>query len=165
MDAIEYTFLDRSTWPQGPWMAEPDKAQWEDFETALPCLAVRHKTFGNWCGYVGVTEGHPLFGKNPDREDGPGLNVHGGVTFTDFCTPGEEEHGICHVPGPGEPDRVWWLGFDCAHLGDYSPLMRQQLDKMMGFERDTGEVYRTLAYVKNECADLARQLMELSHGR
>ena len=76
---------------------------------------------GAWCGYVGVSEGHRDFGN--EHAD---YRAHGGLTFADFCQPDEsEECGICHVPDPGEPDRVWWLGFDCSHAGDDMPGMHE----------------------------------------
>ena len=34
-----------------------------------------------------------------------------------------EKSGICHIPDQGEPDDVWWLGFDCLHGGDLAPGM------------------------------------------
>lgn len=72
---------------------------------------------GHWCGYVGVPEGHPLFGQG----DSDGLfAVHGGITFAGACQE-DKEHGVCHAPLPGRPEKVWWLGFDCAHAGDLMP--------------------------------------------
>src|SRR6185295_5225427 len=68
MKTQEWTFLDKSKWPErGPWDNEPDKAQWTDVATGLPCLAVR--AHSHWCGYVGVTEEHPVFGKDYDSLD------------------------------------------------------------------------------------------------
>src|SRR5690606_3996986 len=37
------------------------KIQWVDEATGLDCLMVRNSG-GAWCGYVGVSEGHPLYG-------------------------------------------------------------------------------------------------------
>lgn len=162
MKQMEWTNIDRAAqkWPSGPWDSEPDQVQWVDEETGLPCLAKRHGNSGHWCGYVGVSEGHPLFEKGYDDE--PGLEVHGGITFGDFCQ-GEPGHGICHLPEPGEPDRVWWLGFDCHHAWDYSPADKAR-------ERDRPEdlwrvapdqSYKGLGYVRNQCAGLAAQLKAL----
>jgi len=151
MNEIAYrqeTFLDKSQWPErGPWDAEPDKAQWIDAETGLPCLAVRARS--HWCGYVGVTEGHPLFLKDYDNAD---LSVHGGITFSGPCS-----GHICHVPEPHQPDHVWWFGFDCMPGGDIAPCTTQS---MFDFESiyPRGGIYRTLDYVKSECRNLARQL-------
>jgi hypothetical protein len=91
------------------------------------------------------------------------LSVHGGITFSGEC------HGpICHKPKPGEPDNVWWYGFDCAHSGDLSPAMEARLAQLRtvipGFP-DRSEilagfrdVYRTMEYAKEETERLARQL-------
>lgn len=146
MDTIEYRTIDKSAWPRGPWDNEPDKRQWSDIATGLPCLAVRGPG-GNWCGYVGIAEGHPYFAMDYDHAS---VEVHGGLTFSDFCAHGAEASNICHVPGPGEPDRVWWLGFDCAHFGDFSP----QYDNS---PNDEG-IYRDLSYVTDQCVSLAAQL-------
>jgi hypothetical protein len=159
MKAMEWTNIDRKDWPAGEWDSEPDLVQWPDEKTGLPCLAKRHPRGGHWCGYVGVSEGHKAFEKEYGDVE---VDVHGGLTFSSFCD-GEPGKGICHLPEPGEPDRVWWLGFDCHHYNDYSPR-----DKM--FERDRPEPlwmvdveasYRTLQYVKNQCAALAEQLRQL----
>jgi len=158
MKTIEYRFIDKAAWGPGEWQDEPDKVQWEDAATCRPCLAVR-TDLGHLCGYVGVAEHHPAFGRGYDSV---AADVHGGLTFSGFCVEDDKEHGICHVPADGESDRVWWLGFDCAHGGDASPG-REARYRAMGmapqsFEWHAGAVYRTLAYVKSECASLARQL-------
>lgn len=147
MQTKEYTTLDRSRWGSGPWDNESDKIQFPDPKTGLPCLIVRQEG-GHLCGYVGVTEGHPAFGVNYNSVDGD-ISVHGGLTFSDKCQPDSEHDGICHVPGDGESDNVWWFGFDCIHGGDLSPSMRRF---------NGGGVYRTVEYVKANCAELAEQL-------
>jgi hypothetical protein len=159
MEAKEYVTIDRAKWPSGPWDGEPDKVQWPDAKTGLPCLAVRNSRSGHWCGYVGVAEGHPLFGRNYNDVS---LDVHCGLTFSDKCQPRETEaSGICHVPAPGESDHVWWLGFDCAHCDDLSPG-DLQMYKEMGrlWKPFDGQVYRSLDYVKGQCAHLAQQIAD-----
>lgn len=157
MEYREYRHIDKSVWPErGPWDDEPDKIQFEDEATKLPCLIVRGP-HGGLCGYVGVAEGHPFFGKEYDSCD-PWPRVHGGLTFSSFCAEDGKEHGICHTPGPGEPDRVWWLGFDCAHSGDISP----KYDRRERF--DGYGTYKALGYVKAECARLAEQLSKVAKG-
>jgi hypothetical protein len=156
------TFLDKSTWGDGPWQSEPDKVQWTDEATGLACMAVRHPTSGHWCGYVGVAEGSPAFGLGydeanelapTDEDDYRAFRVHGGLTFSDFCQEGEEDTGICHIPQPGQPERVWWFGFDCAHWGDLCPMYLARYR----YSGHTG-TYRSLEYVEQECASLADQL-------
>lgn len=219
-DTIEYRTEDKSAWPPGPWQAEPDKKQWTDKTTGLPCLIVRNHG-GALCGYVGVADGHPLHGKEygacvwPEKHDAhePGdsdwhynctpqalLEAHGGITFASGCyetTPevwrkaqkryeaaaaeavrypvgdaskmrrnlapviGDyaawaehmRQRTVCHIPAPGGPDHVWWFGFDCSHCNDMAP----------GYDsgRSRG-IYRTLAYVEQQCASLAAQLARIS---
>lgn len=151
MKTIEYHTIDKSKWGQGEWLDEPDKAQWQDKDTGLPCLAVRHPNSGHWCGYVGVAKGHPYFQKH--YED-CFADAHGGLTFSSLCDPQEKpETGVCHIPEQGEDGHVWWLGFDCAHSGDLSPA----------YNRNSGyESYKNLEYVKHECKRLARQLCDLA---
>lgn len=208
MKTEEYTFVDKSKWERGEWDKEPDKIQFEDPETKLPCLIVRGPS-GALCGYVGVSEGHPFFGldysscslkeaKPRGQTEGDDvwslsgktqkksewmierqrkqiicsengwcshtpesmLEVHGGITFSDFCQERADNHGICHNPSEGEPDKVWWLGFDCAHCNDASPAYDNFMPKF-GY-RD----YRTVDYVKSEITKLAKQLfaMEKQNG-
>lgn len=166
METKQYTTIDKGGWIEGPWNKEPDKVQWQDEATGMPCLAVRHPTLGNWCGYVGVTTDHPLFGKHYDTPD---VSVHGGLTFSDVCRPHDtEDTGICHVPGEGEPDHVWWFGFDCAHFNDFSPGLEATTRKVMPeghVSSMAGNPYRTLKYVQKECANLANQLKEAEHAQ
>lgn len=54
--------IDRAGWPAGEWDNEPDRVEWRDEATGLPCLMVRNR-LGNWCGYAGVHSGHVLFHK------------------------------------------------------------------------------------------------------
>mgnify|MGYP001568655352 CR=1 FL=1 len=158
MSELTYTTKDKSAWGPGPWQEEPDKIQWTDAGTGLPCLIVRSRHLGNLCGYVGVAEGHPAFGRDYD-ELGYYPEVHGGLTYAAFCQEGDDAETICHVPEPGQPDRVWWLGFDCAHGGDLSPGMeaREREYGLPSF-REPYARYCDVGYVKAECRSLARQL-------
>lgn len=148
MERIEYRdVIDKSKWRRGPWDSEPDKVQWPDAATGLPCLIVRGPC-GNLCGYVGVPPGHPLYER--DCDDCP-VMAHGGLTFSDRCQSGRpEDRGVCHRPAPGESDDVWWLGFDCAHWGDLVPSYPN-----VGMP---DELYRDIGYVTDQCRSLAAQL-------
>ena len=131
----------------GPWDGEPDKVQWVDPVTDFDCLVLRNH-MGSWCGYVGLPPGHSLHGKDYEKAD---VEVHGGLTFASFCDPDEGDDKICHVPAPGRPDEVWWLGFDCAHYMDLTP-------GMISFINEPSATYRDLEYVVNEVEQLALQL-------
>lgn len=153
----EWSFYDKSTWGEGIWQREPDKVQWVDEATGLDCLLHRNH-MGAWCGYVGVAEGNPHFMKPYADVD---ANVHGGLTFADFCQPHDDAtgEGICHVAYEGRPERVWWLGFDCGHAFDLAPGMRAQLRELghTSMHR-VREVYRDIYFATSEVTQLAQQL-------
>lgn len=125
-----------------PWLNEPDRKEWTAH--GLPCVIIRHPHMGHLCGYVGVPEGHPAYSiayydsdwNNPVAN----LDVHGGVTFSEM--------------GDGEslPAGYWWIGFDCAHLGDLCP----------GFHGSGDGVYRDMTYVTAETERLAVQLAAMA---
>ena len=133
--------LDRSEWPAGPWDAEPEhKVNWIDPVTNLDCMILRNGR-GAWCGYVGLPPGHRHHGTEYGELYSFYNDVHGGLTFSDSCS-----GHICHVPEPGRPDNVWWLGFDCGHSWDRAPVN-------YGWG---GGTYRTQEYVKKEVEMLAQ---------
>lgn len=158
METLEYRTIDKSSWVRGEWDGEPDKRQWQDEATGLPCLIVRGPS-GALCGYVGIPDSHPLHGKSYDDAD---VEAHGGLTFASACSHGSEEKGICHRPAPGEPDNVWWFGFDCAHAGDFCP----KFDNAGRLHEPTGwgslNEYRNASYVQAQCRALAEQLAALA---
>jgi hypothetical protein len=140
---------------EGPWIEEPDRVEWRAH--GLPCLLVRAMYSGGgggqWCGYVGVPPGHPWHGRALDDEVGHDIDVHGGVTYAAPC-----QGAVCHVPAPGEPDDVWWLGFDAAHAFDLQPGTRKLLaDLDMPADLRRGDTYRDVAYMRAECERLAEQ--------
>jgi hypothetical protein len=147
METKEYRTVNKSAWPhRGEWDHEPDKMQWTDEATGLPCLIVRGPS-GALCGYVGVANKHPYFEKHYDSCD---VDVHGGLTFSSKCQKVKDEScGICHAVSDGEDDNIWWLGFDCAHFGDVCP----RYDKSFGDEQ-----YKNVSFVQSEIRSLAKQL-------
>lgn len=162
------TWIDKTTWGPGPWQDEPDRVEWYDGD--LACLALRHPGAGHWCGYVAVPPGHPWHGKSeycpapdcdwescPHRID---VHVHGGITFARGCAPKTEgvepRTQVCHVPRPGEPDDVWWLGFDFHHSNDLAPAMAAR-ERDLGFGEGWRTAYRDIGYVRAQCASVAEQ--------
>lgn len=159
--------IDKSTWGVGPWLQEQDRLEWE--HAGLPCLMVRQSRLGHWCGYVAVPPSHPCHGKSSD--EGPDVDVHGGLTYASACN-----DPVCHVPKPGDPDNVWWLGFDCAHAGDFSPASGNRFvgrgypwpDTPYDHATATAsedwhiEKYRDVAYVQRETNQLAEQLVAIA---
>lgn len=155
----ELTWVDKSTWGPGPWQDEPDKINWTDEATGLPCMIVRGPA-GALCGYVGVAEGHPLYRVDYGHKVFPYLEVHGGVTFTDGCQENGDGHGICHIPEPGQPDDVWWIGFDCAHGFDVMPGLESRMRESGMSYIEAIATYKDVRYVTTECTELAAQLRD-----
>ena len=171
--------IDRTGWDPGPWDDEPDKVQWIDGATGLDCLAVRGP-MGCWCGYVGLPPGHRFHGTGYDYVE-PYPEVHGGLTFADACMEDlPEGEGVCHMPEPGRPADVWWLGFDCGHFMDVSPGLEARMRQLRADHPDLQreherlremvdgpvwhDVYRDLGYVRGEVARLAEQLADITAG-
>ena len=140
--------VDKSEWPRGPWDHEPDKVIWK--HDGFDCMIVRN-SLGNLCGYVGVKEGHPWFGKDYNDVD---AEVHGGLTYSDYCA-----GHICH-PDDESGGKTFWLGFDCAHLGDLVPGLRSYMDSPRGFGPYGQDDYKDIRYVSSETEGLARQAKE-----
>lgn len=127
-----------------------------DFEYRGYRCVTTFTDFGERCGYVGVPEGHPLYGK------GWGTQIK--ATYEDlaeqpigkrsllqlFALPDVVDHhdnrvkiefyfnvhgGITYLNGgkgsthPVESD-LWWLGFDCGHAGDAKDY--ELLEKLWG---------------------------------
>lgn len=156
--------VDKTDWGPGPWLEEPDRVEFR--HAGLPCLLNRND-LGTWCGYAAVPPGHPLHGH---RYEDAEVDVHGGLTYAGPC-----QGHICHVAEPGEPDDVWWFGFDCGHCWDITPALdaylqargiRQPAEKIS--DELWSAVYRDLAYVRHETESLAEQLAGVtsirSHG-
>lgn len=161
----------KAEWPAGPWTDEPDHVEFR--HEGLPCILHRSPASGAWCGYVGVPPGHPWHGLGYDYVD---ADAHGGLTYADAC-----RGPVCHVPAPGEPDDVWWLGFDCAHAGDFAPMLSALVaavgrprrpyvhEKALAFEAANPrsiavDVYRDVAYVRRETEALAEQAAGVARG-
>jgi len=150
----------RAEWGEGPWTGEPDRVEWKT-RAGLVGLIVRNH-MGALCGYAAVPPGHPLHGRDPGDLD---VTCHGGLTYGEKC-----RGPICHVPAPGEPDDVWWFGFDCAHAFDQVPglmaVQRRHNLEALGrpppreaFMAMPEWTYKDIPYVTEEVEDLAEQLV------
>jgi hypothetical protein len=144
--------IDRSAWPAGPWDAEPDRIEWRT-EAGFVGIILRQGCTGHLCGYVGVEPGHPWHGKSFGDGVIDTVDVHGGVTYGEAC-----EGNVCHVPAPGEPEHLWWLGFDAAHHRDFAPrdLGTEALERW-GHPKGYRQSYRDVGFMTAEVESLARQ--------
>lgn len=146
-------YTDRTGWPAGEWDSEPDRESWTT-TAGLPGLAARGGV-GAWCGYAAVDPGHPLY--KMDYSQVQGIYCHGDLTYSGLCG-----GHICHVPEPGQPEDVWWLGFDTAHFTDVSPGLLAMEKRLAWPPKPVTPywtyTYKNLAYVKQEVETLANQL-------
>lgn len=101
------------------------------------------------------------------------LGAHGGITYSND-TPPAGNPNLADVPvTPGH----WWYGFDCGHCDDLIPArvdpafgdgewyrIHQEIAAEIPEHADLqgSEVYRDLAYVRDECGGLAGQLAALA---
>lgn len=122
----------------------------------FPCV-ITFNSLGFRCGYVGVDKNHPLYGASENSDMGNSLSCHGGITYA----------------GERFNDGLWYFGFDCGHYGDgmdydlaikhfpenaQAYILQKQVEEMF----PTGFPARSLAYVENECKQLALQIRALS---
>ena len=138
----------------------------------FPCSIYKHDSLGHLCGYIGVPTSHPWYGKDYDEVE---ADVHGGLTYFGseklHFRPSRErsdylrEHSLAKDWDDEEYSRlprwdieeraeafphntgldVWWLGFDCAHLGDSVPGVSEN------------GVLRDEAFVRTELESLTTQ--------
>lgn len=148
------TWIDKTDWGDGPWQHEPDRSEWRI--GPFVALALRQPTSGHWCGYLGVPPGHPWHGQ--DYVD-VAVEVHGGLTFAQASMEDDrpQRERVCHVPQPGEPADVWWLGFDCAHFMDRRPGEDVRYGRMRLSDLTREGTYRDLDYVTDQIAGMATQ--------
>jgi hypothetical protein len=113
---------------------------------------------GSLCGYVGTPQNHPFYGKHYADDDALGnLDAHGGITFAHGC---DEGGLICHIAQPGEPEAVWWLGFDAAHASDYLPGIMAKLNSRELLPELQPVTYKDLIYMRSEVEQLADQVRD-----
>lgn len=135
---------DKSKWGRGPWDNEPD---YEAFEVGGFQAVVRRNTLGNLCGYLGLPPDHPWWTAET-YDDVPCGEAHGGLTFMDTNKPMPM---MVDQTAPTADGRLW-IGFDCGHSGDLTPLIARTSDIL-----NQGAVYRDFAYVKDVLARMAKE--------
>jgi len=164
-----YTIVDKSAWGDGPWQQEPDWIAWIDGETAFPCMIVRGP-LGTLNGYVGVAINNDAFGHSLDDLSSV-LSIHGGVTYAEPHQPGSLNPEYSTIEQIEGLVGTWWIGFDTGHWNDVTPVQVQlpalvaalSLSDILGTTSNRGE-YRTVAFVRAECLNLAGQLSALEDG-
>lgn len=154
-------------WGYGEWVEEPDLVEFT--HNGIECIilrmydkgAIMFSLGGHLCGYCKIPKNHPHY-DSPEGKDMP-YEIHGGITFAE----------INIMNG----NKGYWIGFDCAHSEDIIPSRRVFDKRMMErseFYREFIEknqefydkfemlksIYRNIEYVKEECKNLAKQIIE-----
>lgn len=157
-----------SWWGDGEWVNEPDVVpfKYKGYECEVERIVAfegtkhtRHTFGGHLCGYIRIPEGHPIYNKKVfDLDNDLDIDVHGGLTFGEMI------------------DGEYWIGFDCAHTGDYMPSIEylkktnptiMNVEKMFPIPKGMEDhplfnpVYRNVEYVINEIKDAVDQLVEM----
>lgn len=169
----------------GPWLGEADKVAWRDQDTGYECIILRDARGGHLCGYVGVPQGHPLWGFSDDAIPADlGIEVHGGLSYSNICDEGptperflsNEARSICHVVVPKtvrattehateyrvNDAHAWWFGFECNQVYDLVPnTVRPDVSVP---NAEIGRIYRDDAYLLAEVRALAAQLRAVADG-
>lgn len=129
-----------------PWLREPNYLRWIDPATGYRCVIAR-SALGHLCGYVRVPRGHPLHGAALLAHTVARLQVHGGVTSAGRLRGRRFKRG-------------YWLGFDCGHYYDVVPVMEKTfpMASTLFAKFYPRRAYRTVQYVRTECAELAEQI-------
>lgn len=127
------------------------------------CVALN--SMGHHCGYVGVPETHPWFGKSythkvrvPKEILERPISADNVGVMTMLCAPINADleaselsidlaidvHGGVTFAGKDTARALWWFGFDCAHIDDG--------------RREGDENWRDDAYAEAQCRRFADQL-------
>jgi hypothetical protein len=159
-EVCEYTSMMRESkgWGDGPWQQEPDYITFD--HSGRTCIMHRNQ-LGGWCGYVSVAPGHPYYGMQPASMFAaermlyvPYVNQFPRTRHINYAS--KCNGHVCHTPKPGEPDDVWWFGFDCIGSDDIVPaFMLMYSQRMLLNER---AVYRDEEWVRQQLKDMAEAM-------
>ena len=158
-----------------PFFKERDFLDGEEEGLVIRC---RRNRFKAWCGYVGVPEGHSLFGKGyservpvPSRgslkikDQSPIALMIEAMHEDDGCVSLDvflDAPGGITYSGKNWPaaDGLWYFGFDCSHYNDLSPqdIIMSFGDYPFDIELDGERTYKDLVFVETATRKLAQQI-------
>ena len=104
-------------------------------------------TMGHLCGYVEIPKEHKYYEKDYDDI---GINCHWGLTFGSHL-----DKQAIEEKGFSDFDIGYWIGFDCAHCDDLSPMQNIIFNFIY---KDV--VYRDMEYVENQIKSIVEQLIK-----
>lgn len=97
--------------------------------------SMKRSSGGYWCGYVRLPKEHPFFGL---RMEDIAIDVHGGITYSDSSG---------------------WIGFDCAHYNDITPIVEEHMPYREGSIDIFCRQYRNYQFGYNEIESIISQLI------
>lgn len=152
-----YTPEQKQEWfGEGEWITEPDHVHftYKGYECVVKRVCLREPCeeffmFGGYlCGYVLIPVNHPYREKEYAEMT---IDCHYGLTYAED----------------------FWIGFDCAHCGDYVPSV-EKLKKEKKILLDPfplpeefkeyaifNPVYRNIEFCIDECKSIVDQLIEV----
>lgn len=101
---------EKETWGGDQWKDEPDRKEWRDEATGMPCLALRN-SMGAWCGYVAVAPTHPAHGLHYDGAPDAEAQRHSEIArkrlkiFSKLMDGGADFSAASEKAWEGAPDR------------------------------------------------------------
>lgn len=138
---------------------------------------------GHRCGYVNVSNTR-LHGINYSTPlsvaiDPLELSIGKRSPLTFFCFDGHtrsldilcDVHGGVTYSGSHQDKNSWWIGFDCAHYNDDVDLVAlaqhfpNNVPLAIKYRCNPSGKIRTLAYVEEECRNLASQLLTILNSK
>jgi hypothetical protein len=110
------------------------------------------------CGYVGIDETHPYYGRDYCDEGVEDINCHWGLTYSDKAYFEESD--------------LWYLGFDCGHCCDipdtelaleYGVIDEKQYTYLKSLEEiyrmDEDSSVKNVDFVRENCKMIVEQLI------
>lgn len=140
---------------------------------------------GHRCGYVRIPKGHKIYGmdyssqtpiKMKDMPKNEPVGKRGVIPMVIQAMGGKKNisldclfdvHGGITFANKLQKYRGWWIGFDCAHLGDAKDTsimskkykkFYKKYPKLCSFSDN--ETIRTTEYVETECKSLIDQVIK-----
>jgi hypothetical protein len=150
-NVIYIEFFDKTIFPKGAWLSEPDLCSWKH---KLPCLAIRDMGMGIWKGFVSVDETHPYYGKSVDEilkipsAMDAFLSVYGGLSGAGRLPTKYKDYA----------KSFWWIGIETTHGGDLMPLIRLEGSDADVAKLTSNQTYKDLRFIRRETNKLANLL-------
>lgn len=139
------------------WAIQEERFDYEGFPCVVLMKAMAFRT-----GYVGIPEGHKLYGI--DYNEIP-IDCHEGLTYSNYYLTDQKDKDI------------WWIGFDTANCGDGYDFEKAKelfkdypdtLELIEQVEQINKMVYvdviqpKNLQYCKDECMHIVDQIISMN---